>query len=214
MLVLAQMALYRGELERVSSLRPGTRPGARPSIRSRGRRAHLGSRPDRAGRGPARRCVRPSACSALRDESHRTDPEAVEILFERRLRVGRVRQPMPRRWQSSSRSLTAAPIDHASPSLVAHMLLQQARLAALRSSRPNRASMRRWRHSATSRSRSGLRPRCSSRRNGSPHTAVARRSRRCWRRRARCSSGCGRRPRLERLEALRQRARRAAPTSA
>jgi hypothetical protein len=70
---------------------------------------------------------------ALRDESHGTDPEAVEVLFERGCESA---------FQTADAEMLAdlvaladaASIGHASPSLAAHTLLQQARLDALGSS--------------------------------------------------------------------------------
>ena len=131
MLFVAQMALHRGEPERVSELAAGyadwgdTENATAAGVRIWAR--VLIAEAEGRDREAAAECL-----TALRDERHHADPETVEILFERGAETA---------FQTADVEMlaelvavaAAASVGQRSPSLVAHTLLQQARLAALRS---------------------------------------------------------------------------------
>ena len=165
MLVLAQMALYRGELERVSRTRSRVRclgrdrqrPGTDVRIWARVLLAQAEGRHDDASprepelprrRPPSRPTRRRSRSSSSSAASRPCAP------------------PMPTpggaprtRLRGPDRPITVARGSHA-------VAARSARRPP--SARPTRASTPRSPRYATSRSRSGSRPRCSSRRSGSP----------------------------------------------
>ena len=130
-----------------------------------------------------------------------------------RQRVGLSRAATPTRLPSSSRSLPRTTIGHGSPSLVAHTLLQQARLDALRSApEPDFgaavAALRDvgepfWVATALLEQAEWLAA------GGRGEEALH-----CYPRRARCSSDLRAQPRLERLDALAAMIATTAPTSA
>ena len=131
MLFVATMALFRGDLERVSELAAGyaawgdTQNATAAGVRIWAR-VLIAQAEGRHGDASAE-CL-----AALRDETHHTDPEAVETLFERG--CDSAFQTADAEMLAAIVALAdAAPIGHPSPSLTAHTLLQQARLAALRS---------------------------------------------------------------------------------
>ncbi len=131
MLWVAEMALYRGELERVSELAAAYAAwGDTENVTAAGVRiwarvliAQAEGRHDDA----MSECL-----TALGDATHRTNPEAVEALFERGCESA-CENADAETLADLVALVAAAPIEHQSPSLVAHTLLQRARLTALRS---------------------------------------------------------------------------------
>ena len=129
MLDLAQMALYRGELEQVLELAaPYAAWGETASTQAKGVRswayvqiAQAEHRHDDA----LSECLR-----CLRDEAHQADPVAVEIFLQFGCESA-VHTRAAEALEELLAAAAAAPIDR-SPSLVAHMKLHEARLAALR----------------------------------------------------------------------------------